>query len=83
MNMILYLQLAGIRNLCLALAKSIDAVVAAVEQEQSAAQPLADGAPPEGGKCPHPLAQRIPIPAMGPKKFKCMDCNEDVVEGQS
>jgi len=81
---IVYYQLMGVRNLCLALAKSIDVVVAAMEQETPETQPAASNPEiPGDAKCLHPLPQRIPIPAMGAKRFKCMVCNEDVVEGQS
>lgn len=70
-------SLLGLKQLCLAMAKSIDTILDMMEQQIP--DPPADGAAPDGEKkCPHPLAQRIPIPAMGKKRFKCMACDEDV-----
>lgn len=37
----------------------------------------------EPGPCTHPLDRRVPLPVMGPKKFKCADCNQDVLEDQA
>lgn len=81
MGTVVYYQLVGLRNFCIAMAKSIDMILEEIE---------AQGAVPRDGKpgdqlagdtrCQHPVARRIPIPAMGRKRFKCMDCNEDVYE---
>ena len=75
---VVYLQLAAARNLCMALVKSIDLLMAAMEQDQI--QHDLGSAMDDSGACVHPLSRRIPLPTMGPKRFKCMDCNEDVLE---
>lgn len=79
---IVFNQLLAVKHQALALAQSIDVLVESMGTEQAAAPPVppAEELKPADGACPHPLERRVPIPAMGPPKYKCMDCREDVLE---
>jgi hypothetical protein len=80
---VFYLQLLAVKHLCLALVPVIDSMLDSMDAQAEAAEAAATAdAKSEvfGGPCQHPVARRIPIPAMGPRRFKCMDCNQDVLE---
>ncbi len=86
---IVYHQLLAVKHQALGLAKSVDILLAQMDAEQHTtdAAPAAPAVTATDGlgnpvKCQHPLDRRIPIPAMGEKRFKCMDCNEDVKESE-
>lgn len=86
---VVFNQLMALRHQCLALAGQVDLLMTemqAVLNPQAATAPetpVAPSAPVESednGPCKHPQERRIPLPTMGAKRFKCMDCNEDVLE---
>lgn len=80
-------QLVAVKAQCDVLSAMVGSLLAAMVNEGGpatsgpVAAPASDVQPdaPEG-PCAHPRERRVPLPVMGPKKFKCADCNEDVLE---